>query len=148
MPDELVLPGLSTTSDPSRRLESASAYHQVVPVSDEACHLDEPIPAHPAPAPRRHGAYERSLLAGDIQRGGGGGQSVEWFFDNIDHHGLMERVRRRVSDRKLNRLVVAFLKSGVMSELRMAELGSDATSRRRSADSDPDRSGEDREASA
>ena len=29
---------------------------------------------------------------------------------------LMERVRRRVSDGKLNRLIVAFLRSGVMSE--------------------------------
>lgn len=41
---------------------------------------------------------------------------IKGCFDNIDHHGLMERVRRRVSDGKLNRLVVAFLKSGVMSE--------------------------------
>jgi group II intron reverse transcriptase/maturase len=41
---------------------------------------------------------------------------IKGCFDNIDHHGLMERVRRRVSDGKLNRLIVAFLKSGVMSE--------------------------------
>jgi group II intron reverse transcriptase/maturase len=37
-------------------------------------------------------------------------------FDHIDHHGLMERVRRRVNDGKLNRLIVAFLKSGVLSD--------------------------------
>jgi len=37
-------------------------------------------------------------------------------FDNIDHHGLMNRVRRRVRDPKVNRLIVAFLKAGVMSE--------------------------------
>jgi RNA-directed DNA polymerase len=37
-------------------------------------------------------------------------------FDNIDHHGLMERFRRRVSDPKVNRLVVAFLKAGILSE--------------------------------
>ncbi len=37
-------------------------------------------------------------------------------FDSIDHHALMVRVRRRVSDRKVNRLLVAFLKAGVLSE--------------------------------
>ena len=37
-------------------------------------------------------------------------------FDQIDHHGLMNRIRLKVSDPKLNRLVVAFLKAGVMSE--------------------------------
>ena len=38
-------------------------------------------------------------------------------FDNIDHHALMERVRRRVADVKVTRLVRAFLKAGVMAEL-------------------------------
>ncbi len=37
-------------------------------------------------------------------------------FDHIGHHGLMNRIRRRVTDPKLNRLVVAFLKAGVLSE--------------------------------
>ena len=37
-------------------------------------------------------------------------------FDNISHHGLMERVRRRVGDAKVNRLLVAFLKAGVLAE--------------------------------
>lgn len=37
-------------------------------------------------------------------------------FDNISHHGLMERVRRRVADAKVNRLIVAFLKAGVLAE--------------------------------
>ncbi len=37
-------------------------------------------------------------------------------FDNIDHHGLMNRVRRRVSDPKVNRLIVAFLKAGILAE--------------------------------
>jgi RNA-directed DNA polymerase len=41
---------------------------------------------------------------------------IKGCFDNIDHHGLMERVRRRVGDAKVNRLVVAFLKAGVMAE--------------------------------
>ena len=41
-------------------------------------------------------------------------------FDNISHHGLMERIRRRVRDAKANRLVVAFLKAGVLSEQQFA----------------------------
>jgi len=41
---------------------------------------------------------------------------IKGCFDNIDHHVLMERVRRRVGDRKTARLVGAFLKAGVLSE--------------------------------
>jgi group II intron reverse transcriptase/maturase len=41
---------------------------------------------------------------------------IKGCFDHIDHHGLMERVRRRVGDGKLNRLIVAFLESGVLSD--------------------------------
>ena len=41
---------------------------------------------------------------------------IKGCFDNIDHHGLMERVRRRVGDPKVNRLVLAFLKAGILSE--------------------------------
>jgi len=41
---------------------------------------------------------------------------IKGCFDNIGHHPLMVRVRRRIGDGKLNRLVLAFLKAGVMSE--------------------------------
>jgi RNA-directed DNA polymerase len=41
---------------------------------------------------------------------------IKGCFDNIGHHGLMERVRRRIGDAKLERLVLAFLKAGVLSE--------------------------------
>lgn len=41
---------------------------------------------------------------------------IKGCFDNIDHHGLMKRVRRRIGDAKVNRLIVAFLKAGVLSE--------------------------------
>jgi RNA-directed DNA polymerase len=41
---------------------------------------------------------------------------IKGCFDNIDHHGLMVRVRRRIGDNKVNRLVLAFLKSGILSE--------------------------------
>lgn len=39
-------------------------------------------------------------------------------FDNIDHHALMERVRRRVADGKVTRLVRAFLRAGIMEDLK------------------------------
>jgi len=35
-------------------------------------------------------------------------------YDNIGHHFLMERVRKSVADRKVNRLIVRFLKAGVL----------------------------------
>ncbi|WXA89877.1 group II intron reverse transcriptase/maturase [Pendulispora rubella] len=41
---------------------------------------------------------------------------IKGCFDNIGHHGLMERVRRRVGDAKLSRLVLAFLKAGALAE--------------------------------
>jgi group II intron reverse transcriptase/maturase len=41
---------------------------------------------------------------------------IKGCFDNIDHHALMVRVRRRIGDAKVNRLVLAFLKAGVLSE--------------------------------
>ena len=44
---------------------------------------------------------------------------IKGCFDNIDHHVLMERVRRRVGDRKVLRLLLAFLKAGVMSDGRL-----------------------------
>lgn len=42
---------------------------------------------------------------------------IKGCFDNISHHGLMNRVRLRISDPKVNRLVVAFLKAGVLADL-------------------------------
>jgi len=41
---------------------------------------------------------------------------IKGCFDNISHHGLMCRVRRRINDGKVNRLVLAFLNAGVLSE--------------------------------
>ncbi|MBI5570174.1 MAG: group II intron reverse transcriptase/maturase [Desulfomonile tiedjei] len=41
---------------------------------------------------------------------------VKACFDNIDHHGLMECIRKRVKDTKVLRLVRAFLKAGIMAE--------------------------------
>jgi hypothetical protein len=44
------------------------------------------------------------------------GQCVVISFDNIDHHLLMNRVRGHCVDRKVNRLLVQFLKAGVLAE--------------------------------
>lgn len=41
---------------------------------------------------------------------------IKGCFDNIDHHAVMVRVRRRIGDTKVCRLVLAFLKSGVLLE--------------------------------
>lgn len=37
-------------------------------------------------------------------------------FDNVDHHRLMEHVRRRIGDAKILRLLRSFLRAGVMAE--------------------------------
>lgn len=41
---------------------------------------------------------------------------IKGCFDAIDHHVLMERVRRRIADHKVLRLTLAFLKAGIMAE--------------------------------
>lgn len=41
---------------------------------------------------------------------------IEACFDTIDHTALMERVRRRVGDKRVLALVKAFLKAGILSE--------------------------------
>ena len=41
---------------------------------------------------------------------------IKGCFDHIDHHQVMERIRRRCTDRKVNRLLLMFLKAGVLSE--------------------------------
>ena len=41
---------------------------------------------------------------------------IEACFDSIDHTALMDRVRRRVKDKRVLALVKAFLKAGVLTE--------------------------------
>jgi RNA-directed DNA polymerase len=46
---------------------------------------------------------------------------IEACFDSIDHTALMDRVRRRVTDKRVLALVKAFLKAGVMTETGVPE---------------------------
>ena len=39
---------------------------------------------------------------------------LEKFFDRVNHDGLMARVAARVSDKRVRKLIRAFLKTGVM----------------------------------
>lgn len=41
---------------------------------------------------------------------------IKGCFDNISHHGLMRRLRVRIGDTKVTRLILAFLKSGVLAK--------------------------------
>lgn len=41
---------------------------------------------------------------------------IKGCFDNISHHLLLERIRARVADRKMVRLIKQFLKAGILSE--------------------------------
>jgi hypothetical protein len=61
-------------------------------------------------APRRVGGRT------DGRSGRSGGSAEKGCFDAIDHHVLMDRVRRRIQDRKVLRLVLAFLKADIMIE--------------------------------
>jgi retron-type reverse transcriptase len=44
---------------------------------------------------------------------------IKGCFDNIDHHLLMERLRKRIADHKVLHLILAFLKAGIMTECGM-----------------------------
>ncbi|MER9927347.1 reverse transcriptase domain-containing protein [Mesorhizobium sp. M0048] len=41
---------------------------------------------------------------------------IKGCFDNISHHHLFEKLRKRVADRRVTRLIGQFLKAGVLSE--------------------------------
>lgn len=56
--------------------------------------------------PRRLSIPYQWVIEGDIKA----------CFDNIDHHILMGRLRRRIGDKKVSRLIYTFLKAGVMAE--------------------------------
>lgn len=41
---------------------------------------------------------------------------IKGCFDNVDHHLLMERIRKRIGNTKVLRLILSFLKAGIMAE--------------------------------
>ncbi|WP_144049389.1 group II intron reverse transcriptase/maturase [Vreelandella massiliensis] len=45
---------------------------------------------------------------------------IQACFDEIDHTALMERVRRRIADKRVLRLIKAFLRAGILQEDRQA----------------------------
>ncbi len=99
----------------SRPRESVSACRRAIPMSAAACRADASIPAIPAFFLQTHGGDERWLLEEDNRRDdGGGGQSVEWSFDRVNHDRLMARIAQRISDKRLLKLIRAFLEAGVM----------------------------------
>ena len=55
---------------------------------------------------RRQRAPYQWIIEGDIKG----------CFDHIDHHLLMERIRARIGDLKVTKLVRQFLKAGVLEE--------------------------------
>jgi Reverse transcriptase (RNA-dependent DNA polymerase) len=77
---------------------------------------------------RRADGWRQEQRVIDLRTDDGHGQSLlsregpddGWYvvesFDNIDHHRLMERVRARVTDGKLTRLIGQFLRAGVLSD--------------------------------
>lgn len=55
---------------------------------------------------KRHDTPYQWVVEGDIKG----------CFDHIDHHRLMNRVRQHCADRRVNRLLMQFLKAGALSE--------------------------------
>ena len=55
---------------------------------------------------KRHEMPYQWVIEGDIQA----------CFDHIDHHQLMNRIRQHSADRRVNQLLVQFLKAGILSE--------------------------------
>lgn len=63
-------------------------------------------------------AHDAVLKARDYQRAGKRwvvDMDLKAFFDEVDHDILMGRVRRKVKDRRVNRLINLYLKAGVLS---------------------------------
>lgn len=102
----------------STRPVSAHVFRRAVPASDAARRGGGTSPAPPAPIPQRDGADERSSLARDSHRDGGcgGGQSVQWSFDTIDHTHLRGFLDQRVTDGVIRRMIDKWLKAGVLEK--------------------------------
>lgn len=63
------------------------------------------------PHKRDRGGHRRQLPYPWVIEG-----DIKGCYDNINHHHLMDRLRARVADRRVTRLVGQFLKAGVLAE--------------------------------
>jgi len=48
---------------------------------------------------------------------------IKGFFDTVDHKWMIECLKQRISDRNFLRLIVCFLKAGIMEEGKYYETG-------------------------
>src|SRR5215472_4396436 len=93
-------------------------FHRAVSASDEARRLGGTSRVNRAPIPQRGGADERWLLDRDSHQddGRGGGQSVEWSFDEINREWLTRFVEHRIADPRILRLIQKWLTAGVLED--------------------------------
>ncbi|HSS23954.1 MAG TPA: group II intron reverse transcriptase/maturase [Mycobacterium sp.] len=77
----------------------------------------EPVSYGFRPARRAHDAIAEIHLFGTVGYRWVLDADIEACFDRIDHAALMDRVRRRVKDKRVLRLVKAFFKAGILTEL-------------------------------
>lgn len=77
----------------------------------------EPVSYGFRPARRAHDAIAEIHLFGTKGYRWVLDADIEACFDRIDHAALMDRARRRITDKRVLRLVKAFLKAGILTEL-------------------------------
>lgn len=117
--------GIPTVKD---RIVQAAMKHVMEPIFEADFY---PVSYGFRPGKAVHGALEHLRLLLRPKEAGSAAErrlpyqwaiegDIKGCFDHIDHHGLMVRVRRRISDPKVNRLIVAFLKAGVLIEQQFA----------------------------
>ena len=97
----------------SNRQGPTSAYRRVSRAADRVARDDGSSRGLRAAAPRADAAVAGWLRVSDNHRGGGGYYGVS-SFDEVNHDLLMARVRRKVRDNRMRKLIRAFLSSGVM----------------------------------
>jgi RNA-directed DNA polymerase len=101
-------------ADRSNRLESTTSRRQAALRECAVGRVGGSSRGHRAACPGRDAASAGWLSASDNHRGGGG-YYVGSSFDEVNHDLLMARVRRKVGDVRMLKLIRSFLNSGVMA---------------------------------